>query len=265
MKRVTLSKLQKMKRNGERFVVLTAYDAAFAKLIDAAGVEVILVGDSLGMVVQGHESTVAVTLEQMVYHTAMVSRGASQALIIADMPFLSYSSNAQAISTAAALMREGGAQMVKLEGGGVVIERVTALADAGVPVCAHLGLTPQSVYKIGGYRVQGRDPRSAQAIVADAAALAAAGADLLVLECVPAPLATAITEQLSIPVIGIGAGGGCDAQVLVLHDILGLTPGTPPSFSHNFLAANGSIAAALSAYAAAVRDGSFPGAEHTFY
>ena len=264
MSRISLSKLQQMKQQGERITVLTAYDASFAAILDTAGVDILLVGDSLGMVVQGQASTLPVSLDDMVYHTAMVARGSQRAMLIADLPFMSYATTEQALHSAARLMKEGGAQMVKLEGGSEVVETVSRLARCGIPVCAHLGLLPQSVHKLGGYRVQGRNEADAERIIADALALQQAGADLLVLECVPRQLAAAITRQLSIPVIGIGAGADTDGQVLVLYDMLGITPGKRPVFSLDFLAGNDSIAAAVAAYVAAVREGSFPAAEHGF-
>ncbi|MDH5784881.1 MAG: 3-methyl-2-oxobutanoate hydroxymethyltransferase [Chromatiales bacterium] len=261
---ITVSTLHQMKQRGEKFAVLTAYDAAFAQLIDEAGVEVLLVGDSLGMVVQGRESTIPVTMDEMVYHTSLVSRAAGNALVMADMPFMSYATTELALANAARLMKEGGAQMVKLEGGAPRLEAVRAMTENGIPVCAHLGLLPQSVHKVGGYRVQGRDDAAAEQMVADAVALEQTGADIMLLECVPRALAKRITESLTIPVIGIGAGVDTDAQVLVLYDMLGITPGKRPSFSHDFLAESGSIAAAIKAYAVQVKAGSFPTAQHGF-
>lgn len=264
MPRITITQLQKMKSAGEKFTALTAYDASFAQLIDGAGVEVVLVGDSLGMVVQGHESTVPVSMDEMVYHTAIVNRGCEHAFIIADMPFMSYATPEVAMENASRLMKDGGAQMVKLEGGAVMVETVRQLTQRGVPVCAHLGLLPQSVHKVGGYRVQGRDADAAAEMLADARAMEQAGADLLVLECVPRRLAARISQALSIPVIGIGAGGDTDGQVLVLYDMLGITPGKRPSFSHDFLAETGSIAGAIAAYVEQVKDGRFPNESHGF-
>lgn len=264
MPRITLTYLQQLKQQGQPIVVLTAYDACFGTLLDQAGVDVLLVGDSLGMVVQGRDSTLPVSVDEMVYHTAMVTRGSQRALVVADMPFMSYATPDQAMANAALLMKEGGAQMVKLEGGREILPIVQALAEKGVPVCAHLGLLPQSVHKLGGYRVQGRDPQSAERILADARALQQAGADLLVLECVPRQLAAQITQTLEIPVIGIGAGAQTDGQVLVLYDILGITPGKRPSFSADFLSQAGSVQAAIDAYVAAVRDRSFPSDAHGF-
>ena len=259
---VTLQSLQERKRNRERFAVITAYDATFARAICEAGADVMLVGDSLGMVLQGQESTLPVTVHDMAYHTAAVVRGNTNALVIADMPFMSYDTPEHAAANAATLMRAG-AHMVKLEGGAWLHDTVTTLVRNGTPVCAHLGLTPQSVNVFGGYRVQGKDADSAQRIRDDAHALQAAGASLLVLECVPAPLASSISQALTIPVIGIGAGNGTDAQVLVLHDLLGLNP-KPARFVRNFMDGANSIHGALSAYVHAVKDGSFPGTEHSF-
>ena len=261
---ITVSTLQQMKQEGEKFAVLTAYDASFAQLIDEAGVEVLLVGDSLGMVIQGKESTIPVSVDEMVYHSSLVARAARNALVIADMPFMSYATTEQALDNAARLMKEGGAQMVKLEGGAQRLEAVRRLSENGVPVCAHLGLLPQSVHKLGGYKIQGREEAAAEQMVADAKALEEAGADLLVLECVPRALAKRISESLIIPVIGIGAGVDTDGQVLVLYDMLGITPGKRPSFSHDFLAEAGSVAAAIKAYADQVKAGSFPTAQHGF-
>ncbi|WP_295580435.1 3-methyl-2-oxobutanoate hydroxymethyltransferase [uncultured Lamprocystis sp.] len=261
---ISVATLAAMKTRGERITCLTCYDASFARLLDAAGLDVLLVGDSLGMVLQGHSTTVPVTVDQMAYHTACVARGRSHALLIADLPFLACATPELALINAGRLMQEGGAQVVKLEGGANMVEAVRRLTEQGVPVCAHLGLLPQSVNRIGGYRFQGRDPDSAQTIRQDALALQEAGASLLVLECVPAALAEAITRSLTIPVIGIGAGAGCDGQVLVLHDMLGLSPRSP-RFSRDFLKGRGAVSEALAAYVAAVRAGSFPGTEETPY
>ena len=262
---VTVATLAAMKSRGEPIVCLTCYDASFARLLETAGVDLLLVGDSLGMVLQGHPSTVPVTVEQMAYHTASVARGRSRALLVADLPFLACATPERAFDSAARLLQEGGAQVVKLEGGAAVVSTVRRLTEQGVAVCAHLGLLPQSVNQLGGYRFQGRDPDSAERIRQDALALEEAGASLLVLECVPAALATEIAQTLRIPVIGIGAGNGCDGQVLVLHDLLGLNPARPPSFSRDFLKGRGSVAEALAAYVAAVRDRSFPGPDETPY
>ncbi|WP_295405839.1 3-methyl-2-oxobutanoate hydroxymethyltransferase [uncultured Thiocystis sp.] len=262
---ISVTALAAMKSRGERIVALTCYDASFARLLDAAGVDLLLVGDSLGMVLQGHATTVPVTVEQMAYHTACVSRGCARALVVVDLPFLSCATPERALDNAARLMQEGGAQVVKLEGGAPMLETVRRLTEQGVPVCAHLGLLPQSVHRIGGYRFQGRDHASSEAIRHDALAMQDAGASLLVLECVPAALAAEIGVTLTIPVIGIGAGAGCDGQVLVLYDMLGLHPGRPPSFSRDFMHGRGAIAEAIAAYVESVRDGSFPAAAETPY
>jgi 3-methyl-2-oxobutanoate hydroxymethyltransferase len=264
MARLSLTSLRKMKAAQEKIAVLTAYDASFSYALEQAGVEVILVGDSLGMVIQGQESTVPVTVDNMVYHTANVVRGSEKPFVIADMPFMSYANVDQAIHNAARLMAEGGAQMVKLEGGSVISDTVAQLTARGIPVCAHLGLLPQSVHRLGGYIVQGREEAAAEALLSDAKVLEEAGADMLVLECVPATLAAKITQQLRIPVIGIGAGADCDGQVLVLYDMLGLTPGRRPRFSQDFLAETGSVQAAISQYVADVKAGSFPSVEQQF-
>jgi len=261
---MTVPELHARKARGDKIVMLTAYDASFAALAEAAGVDVLLVGDSLGMVVQGHASTLPVCLDDMVYHTRCVARGIGNALLVADLPFMSYRDVPTATASAARLMGEGGATLVKLEGAGWACEVIRALTERDVPVCAHLGLTPQSVRKLGGYRVQGRDERAAECLRADARAVAEAGADLLVLECVPANLAATITRELAIPTIGIGAGADCDGQVLVLYDALGITPGKRPKFSKDFLAGSDSIPAALRAYVEAVRNGTFPGTEHAW-
>lgn len=260
---VTRATLERMKQAGEKIACLTAYDASFAQLVDAAGIEVIIVGDSLGMVVQGKESTLPVTLEEMVYHTAAVTRGSRHALRVADMPFMTYISVRDALQNAARLMREG-AQMVKLEGGARIVEIVHDLVQQGIPVCGHLGLLPQSVHQLGGYRVQGRERETAHAILEDARGLEAAGAALLVLECVPVDLAREITRAVSMPVIGIGAGPDTDGQVLVLQDMLGITPGKRPKFARDFMAGQTSIQAAVQAYKQAVKDGSFPAPEQCF-
>lgn len=261
---ITVPQLHEMKARGDRIVAITAYDASFAAQADAADVDVVLVGDSLGMVVQGHASTLPVSVEQMVYHTAAVARGLRRPLLVSDLPFMSYRDVPTALASATRLVADGGAAMVKLEGAGWALEPIRALAERDIPVCAHLGLTPQSVHKFGGYRVRGRDTAQADRLRADALAVQDAGADLLVLECVPAALATEITDSLAIPTIGIGAGGGCDGQVLVIYDLLGITPGKRPRFSKDFLAGRDSIAAALAAYAQAVRSREFPAAEHGF-
>ena len=264
MPKVTLQTLNTLKHKGEPFTVLTAYDATFTQLLNDCGVEVILIGDSLGMVIQGHESTVPVTMEQMNYHVRCVATANSSSLLIADLPYMSYATKEQALHNAAELMRAG-ANMVKLEGGQWLVQSVKALSDCGVPVCAHLGLTPQSVDALGGYKVQGRDNDAAEQIIQDALALERAGAKLLVLECVPATLGQKITEALSIPTIGIGAGADCDAQVLVLHDMLGLNANFKPKFVKNFMsAAQGDIKQAVELYIQEVKSRSFPADEHNF-
>lgn len=264
MKKVTLSTLRSMKRAGEKIVSLTAYDASFARVLDQAEVDVILVGDSLGMVVQGHDSTLPVRLDDMVYHSACVARGTQRALVMTDLPFMSYQLNReQALASAGRLMQEGGAHMVKLEGGAPMVETVRFLVERGIPVCAHLGLTPQSVHQLGGYRVQGREQAAAQQMRDDALAMQAAGASALLLEMVPRVLAKELTGLLEIPTIGIGAGVDCDGQVLVLHDLLGIYQPSP-KFARNFLAGQDGIAAAARAYVEAVRARAFPGPEHGF-
>jgi len=261
---ISVPELREKKRRGEKLVAVTAYDASFAAASDAAGIDIVLVGDSLGMVIQGHASTLPVTVDQIVYHSASVARGLSRALLIADMPFLSARDASTALATARRLMGEGGAAMVKLEGSGWASDVIRALAERDVPVCAHLGLTPQSVYKLGGFRVQGRDEAAAAKLREAAREVQSAGADLLVLECVPAPLAAEITRELSIPTIGIGAGVDCDGQVLVMYDLIGVSTGRRPRFVKDFLAGSDSIVGALSAYANAVRAKEFPGPEHSY-
>ncbi|NCA69829.1 MAG: 3-methyl-2-oxobutanoate hydroxymethyltransferase [Sphingobacteriia bacterium] len=262
---ISVATLAAMKAKGERIASLTCYDASFARLLDAAGVDLMLVGDSLGMVLQGHTSTVPVTLEQMAYHAACVARGRQRALLVVDLPFLACATPERAFAAAACLMQDGGAEVVKIEGGEVQLETVRRLTEQGVPVCTHLGLLPQSVHRVGGYRFQGRDEASAQRIRQDAIAMEQAGASLMVLECVPAALAAEITATVSIPVIGIGAGGGCDGQVLVVHDMLGLNLGRVPSFSRNFMIGRESVSEALAAYVAAVKSGDFPGPGETAF
>lgn len=264
MSQTTISTLNRMKAAAEKIAVITAYDAGFTRLAEAAGVDVILVGDSLGMVMQGHDTTLPVTVEQMVYHTEMVTRVSRQCLVVADMPFMSHGTRDQALDTAGRLMKSGGAHMVKLEGGRAQVETVRHLTERAVPVCAHLGLLPQSIHQLGGYRVQGRDKESAHDLLNDARMMQDAGAQMLVLECIPAVLAEEVTAALDIPVIGIGAGAACDGQVLVLHDVLGITGGKPPSFSKNFMPEAESIEAAIEAYVNAVRGGTFPAPEHIF-
>lgn len=262
MGKITISTLNKLKAAGEKFVCITAYDATFARLVSEAGAETILVGDSLGMVLQGHDSTIPVTVDHMVYHTECVCRGGPDSLVIADLPFMGHATPEVTMVNAARLMRAG-AQMVKIEGGTWLSDTISMLVERGIPVCAHLGLTPQSVNAIGGFRVQGRTPKEAKSILADAVEIQDAGASLLVLECVPAHLATDISEKLDIPVIGIGAGPGTDAQVLVMHDLLGLSSHSA-RFVQNFMQGSDSIQAALQAFVAAVKSGTYPREEHTY-
>ncbi|HEX6929294.1 MAG TPA: 3-methyl-2-oxobutanoate hydroxymethyltransferase [Gammaproteobacteria bacterium] len=263
-KPVTVATLAKMKANGEKFVALTAYDASYAALLDAAGVDVVLVGDSLGMVVQGHSTTVPVTMDDMVYHGRMVARGLQRALFMIDMPFMSYATPDTALANAARLMQETGAHMVKLEGNASQVAVVEHLAGNGIPVCAHLGLRPQSVHKTGGFKVQGREQDAALRMESDAVSLANAGADIILLELVPSALAKEITSKVSVPVIGIGAGPDVDAQVLVLYDMLDITPGRRPKFAKNYMAGAASPLEAVQRYVAEVRDGTYPAPEHCF-
>lgn len=260
----TVPALAQAKRDGRRMSMLTCYDASFARVIDEAGIDLVLVGDSLGMVVQGHASTLPVTVADIGYHVACVSRGLAKALLVADMPFQSDATPERALNAATALL-QAGAVMVKLEGAGVKLDVIRFLVEREIPVCAHLGLTPQSVHRLGGYRVQGRDDDAASQIRTDARAVQSAGASMLVLECVPSGLAQAITEDLEIPTIGIGAGPHCDGQVLVLHDLLGLNSGhRRPKFVKDFLLEGGSVRGAMEAFASAVRDGAFPDAAHSY-
>ena len=252
------------KREGRRLAMLTCYDAGFARTLDAAGIDLVLVGDSLGMVVQGHDSTLPVTVDDIAYHTACVARGLSNALLVSDLPFQADASPERALDASVRCL-QAGAAMVKLEGAGHKLAVIRHLVEREIPVCAHLGLTPQSVLRLGGFRVQGRDAAAAAKLRDDARAVADAGASLLVLECVPSPLAAAITADLDIPTIGIGAGPQCDGQVLVLHDLLGLDSGhRRPKFAKDFLAEGGSVEAAIRAYAEAVRAGTFPDDAHSY-
>ena len=263
-RRLTLTDLSRMHAAGERIAMLTCYDASFARACDAAGVDVLLIGDSLGMVVQGNDSTLPVTLDEIAYHTRAVVRGSEHALLVADMPFGSYQESPQSAFRNSVALMAAGAQMVKIEGGSEMAETTNFLTTRGVPVCAHIGLTPQSVHQLGGYRVQGRDDDGATRLLADALAQQEAGAALVVLEAMPSPLAARITERLTIPTIGIGAGKECSGQVLVLHDMLDVAAGKKPRFVRNFMAGADSIGGALSAYVSAVKDGSFPGPEHCY-
>ena len=262
MAKVTVNSLKTLKENGEKFCCITAYDATFARLISEAGAETMLVGDSLGMVLQGHDSTLPVTIEDMAYHTACVTRGNINSLVIGDMPFMSYTTPEQTLDSAMILM-QAGAHMVKMEGGTWLSESIAMLVGRGVPVCAHLGLTPQSVNVFGGFRVQGRTPKGAKSILADAVEIQDAGASLLVLECIPSELAADISEKLRIPVIGIGAGPGTDAQVLVMHDMLGLSEHSA-RFVQNFMEGQSSVQGALRAFVQAVKAGEYPRPEHSY-
>jgi len=260
----TVPMLADAKRDGRKLVMLTAYDAGFARTLDESGVDIVLVGDSLGMVVQGHDSTLPVTVDDVVYHTACVARGLSSALLVTDLPFQADATTGRALDASMRCL-QAGAGMVKLEGAGFKLDVIRFLVEREIPVCAHLGLTPQSVRRLGGYKVQGRDGRAAAKLLEDARAVAEAGASLLVLECVPTQLAADITAAISIPTIGIGAGPRRDGQVLVLHDLLGLNSGhRRPRFVRDFLADGGSVAGAVRAFADAVRDGSFPDADHSY-
>jgi 3-methyl-2-oxobutanoate hydroxymethyltransferase len=264
--KVTLKTLEAMKRRGERFACCTVYDASFAEIASTAGVEVLLVGDSLGMVIQGHDSTLPVTMENILYHLDTVRRGNRGSLIMGDMPFMSYYSEGLTLENAAKIIRAG-AHVVKLEGGRWIAESTRLLVERGIPVCAHMGLTPQSINRFGGFRVQGRDPEQAQAILDEAVYLEQAGASLLLLEAIPAQLAERITARLQIPVIGIGAGKHVDGQIMVMHDLLGITPPDikVPKFVKNFLAESTSgIRGAFEAYVKAVKEGTFPGPEHSY-
>ncbi len=262
--KVTINTLREMKARGEKIACLTAYDVSFAQVLDQSGVDIVLVGDSLGMVIQGLDSTIPVTMDEMVYHGKVVSRGLQRALLILDMPFMSDASTAQAVENAGRFMKQAGANMVKLEGGADQRELVETLTRMGVPVCAHLGLQPQRVHKLGGYRVQGRDEAVAAKMLQDAKILEQAGADLLLLECVPAELARQVTEQAGIPVIGIGAGNRTDGQILVLYDILGISAGRIPKFSKNYMQSADSIQSAVAQYVADVKNGAFPDDAHSF-
>ncbi|MDX8378806.1 MAG: 3-methyl-2-oxobutanoate hydroxymethyltransferase [Gallionella sp.] len=262
--RTTLTTLKAMHGKGEKIAMLTCYDASFAAILEAQGVDVLLVGDSLGMVLQGHDTTLPVTLDNMVYHTACVARGAKQALVMSDMPFGSSQVSPEKTFEHAVKLMAAGAHVVKLEGGAPMLDTVRFLMSRGIPVCAHIGLTPQSVHQLGGYRIQGKDDVAAQQLRQDALALESAGASMVLLELVPARLAAEITAQLTIPTIGIGAGAACSGQVLVLHDILDIYPGKKARFVKNFMPGASSIAEAVSLYVAEVKDGRFPAAEHSF-
>jgi 3-methyl-2-oxobutanoate hydroxymethyltransferase len=261
---VTLATLARMKEEGEKIACLTCYDASFAVLVDEADADVALVGDSLGMVIQGHDTTVPVTMDQVVYHCRAVSRGLNRPFLIADLPFMSYPSKDQALVNSVRLMQEGGAKMVKLESGAGQTQIVEFLANHDIAVCAHLGLKPQSVHKSGGFRVQGRDNEAAERMLHDAKKLAEAGADMLLLECIPTELGRAVTAAVPVPVIGIGAGPHTDGQILVLYDVLDITTGRKPRFVRNFMQDAGTNLQALKNYVAAVKKGEYPAAEHCF-
>jgi 3-methyl-2-oxobutanoate hydroxymethyltransferase len=262
MKTISISSLNGMKTSGEKFAAITAYDYTFSRLIENSSIEVSLVGDSLGNVIQGRDSTIPVTVDEMAYHTAAVKRGNNRSLLITDMPFMSYSTEVKALDNAAILM-QAGAQMVKVEGGEWLADTVYLLSERGIPVCGHVGLTPQSVHKLGGYKVQGKEDQAASRMIEEAKILEEAGADLIVVECVPSKLGGDLSAALSIPVIGIGAGPDTDGQVLVLHDMLGISQRLP-RFTKNFLDGNNSIQEAITAYGNEVREGTFPSKDHCF-
>jgi 3-methyl-2-oxobutanoate hydroxymethyltransferase len=261
---VNIATLRKMKADGDPIACLTAYDASFAALVDAAGTDLVLVGDSLGMVIQGHDTTVPVTVADVIYHTRTVARGLRRAFLVSDMPFMSYTTPEQALGNAVQLMQGGGAMMVKLEGGEGQVDIVQHLAKHDIPVCAHLGLKPQSVHKIGGFKVQGREPKAAERMIDNARRLQDAGADIVLLECVPNEVGKAVTEALEVPVIGIGAGPDVNGQILVLYDVLDITQGRKPRFVRNFMSGLDAPLAALTAYVQAVKDRTYPAPEHCF-
>ena len=262
--RITQTTLQKMVENNEKFTVLTCYDATFATILENTGIDVLLVGDSLGNVLHGENTTLSVTLNDMIYHTRCVARGASKAFIITDMPFGSYQVSPEQAFENASKILAAGAHMVKIEGGQIMADTIQFLTQRGIPVCAHIGLTPQSIHQLGGYKLQGNSEKSAKQLLDDAKILEKSGASLLVMEVVPAKLAKKITQALSIPTIGIGAGGDCSGQVLVLHDMLGLVQGKKPRFVKDFMADAKSIQEAIANYVTAVKTGHFPGKEHEF-
>ena len=261
---VNVATLVRMKSEGEKIACITAYDASFATLVDDAGVDLVLVGDSLGMVIQGHDTTVPVTLNDIIYHCKAVAKGLYRPFLMADMPFMTYASKEQALENAVRLMQEGGAKMVKLEGGASQIEIVEFLAGHDIAVCAHLGLKPQSVHKVGGFRVQGREQAAAEQMMKDAKALEAVGADVVLLECIPSQLGAQITQELQVPVIGIGAGPDTDGQILVLYDVLDITAGRKPKFSKNFMEGQATPLDAVKAYTQAVKSRAYPAPEHCF-
>ncbi|MBB5191501.1 3-methyl-2-oxobutanoate hydroxymethyltransferase [Silvimonas terrae] len=262
--KVTVNTLNKMKQDGQKIAMLTCYEASFATLLDEAGVDVLLIGDSLGNTVQGQSSTLPVTLDHMIYHTACVAKGTKDAMVLADLPFGAYQASPQQAFDSAVRLMQAGAEMVKLEGGMVMVETVDFLVNRGIPVCVHIGLQPQSVNLYGGYKVQGKTDTEAETLKRDALALQAAGASLVLMEMVPAAVATAVTGLLSIPTIGIGAGVNCDGQVLVLHDMLGIYPGKKARFVKNFMTGASSIQGAVENYVKAVKGSTFPAEEHSF-
>ena len=261
---VNVATLVRMKSEGEKIACITAYDSSFATLVDDAGIDLVLVGDSLGMVIQGHDTTVPVTLDDVIYHCKAVAKGLYRPFLLADMPFMTYASKEQALENAVRLMQDGGAKMVKLEGGAGQVEIVEFLASHDIAVCAHLGLKPQSVHKVGGFRVQGREQAAAEQMMKDAKALEAVGADVVLLECIPSQLGAQITRELQVPVIGIGAGPDTDGQILVLYDVLDITAGRKPKFSKNFMEGQASPLEAIKAYTQAVKSGAYPAPEHCF-
>ncbi len=265
-KSVTTAEVRSRKKSGDKLVMVTAYDATFASILDKAGADMLLVGDSLGMVIQGHPNTLPVTLEHIIYHTAAVVRGTKHAQVVADMPFMSYQiSPEQALTSAGRLLQEAGAHAVKLEGGASMVRQIERIVLAGIPVMGHIGLTPQSVHQIGGFKVQGRDQTAARQLLADARALEAAGCYSMVLEGIPAELASDITRVVGIPTIGIGAGVGCDGQVLVCYDLLGMNPGFKPKFLKTYASLYEQITDAMTSYVDEVRSGAFPAEEHSFH
>ena len=262
--RTSLTTLQKMVENNEKIAVLTCYDATFATILENSGVDVLLVGDSLGNVLQGENTTLSVTLDDMIYHTRCVAQGTDKALIITDMPFGTYQTSPEQAFKNACKIIAAGAHMVKIEGGHIMTDTIQFLSQRGIPVCAHIGLTPQSIHQLGGYKLQGNSEKSAKLILDDAKSLEKSGANMLVMELIPAKLAKKITQALSIPTIGIGAGNNCSGQVLVLHDMLGLFQGKKPRFIKDFMADAQSIQEAVKNYVAAVKTGQFPSTEHQF-
>jgi 3-methyl-2-oxobutanoate hydroxymethyltransferase len=261
---VNVATLVRMKAEGEKIACITAYDASFATLVDDAGCDLVLVGDSLGMVIQGHDTTVPVTLNDVIYHCKAVAKGLYRPFLLADMPFMTYASKEQALDNAVRLMQDGGAKMVKLEGGAGQVEIVEFLANHDIAVCAHLGLKPQSVHKVGGFRVQGREQAAAEQMMRDAKALESAGADIVLLECIPSTLGAQITRELQVPVIGIGAGPDTDGQILVLYDVLDITAGRKPKFSKNFMEGQATPLDGIKAYTQAVKSRTYPASEHCF-